>query len=145
MEFAETYRYEVIQSRRDRSRRALFWSRILGIVLMLTIAGVLRSEPDLRRALSTAGSDAILAIAGRNGAPTPAPMALPKGTDDQTVHVSTRPRDRIKVNRPTQSERTLGPQTGGSPTMPPDFANNVDPEALSNMVQQQLKQMRPRP
>ena len=132
MKFAETYRHEVIQSRRDRSRRALFWSRVLGIVLMLMIAAVLRSEPELRRALSTAGSDAILAMAGRVAAP--AGVDLPKGADDTAVQISARPRDRVKVNRP-----------GSIRPVQPDLAGGVDTEALSRMVQQQINQMPVRP
>ncbi|APE42768.1 hypothetical protein BOO69_04510 [Sulfitobacter alexandrii] len=71
MEFAETYRQEVLRSRQDRARRALFWSRVLGLVLMLTVAAVLRAEPELRRALATAGTDAILAVAGRQASAGP--------------------------------------------------------------------------
>ena len=76
MEFAQTYRHEVIQSRRDRSRRARFWSRIVGIVLMLTIAAVLKMEPDLRRALSEAGTNAILQIASKPDPISPATATL---------------------------------------------------------------------
>ncbi|MDD9719981.1 hypothetical protein PVW51_04725 [Sulfitobacter sp. PR48] len=131
MDFFETYRHEVLQSRRDRSRRALFWSRILGIVLMLTIAAILRAEPDLRRALTTAGSDAILAMMGRDAAATPqaSPAVLPQGAENNAVQVSTRPRDRVKVNRPTAG--ATGPA--------------LDPAAMANETGAQLQTLKPRP
>lgn len=131
MGFSETYRHEVLQSRRDRSRRALFWSRILGIVLMLTIAAILQAEPDLRRALTTAGSDAILAMMGRDAAATPhaSPAALPQGAENHAVQVSTRPRDRVKVNRPTTD--ATGPA--------------LDPAAMANETGAQLQTLKPRP
>jgi hypothetical protein len=132
MEFVETYRHEVIQSRRDRARRALFWSRILGIVLMLMIGAVLRAEPELRRALSTAGSDAILAMMGHSAA-TPQAV-LPKGADDNAVQISTRPRDRVKVNRPAQGLAKR-----------PEFAADLDIEDLSRSVGAQLNNMPVRP
>jgi len=131
MGFSETYRHEVLQSRRDRSRRALFWSRILGIVLMLTIAAILRAEPDLRRALTTAGSDAILAMMGRDAASTPqaTPVVLPQGAENNAVQVSTRPRDRVRVNRPTAG--ATGPA--------------LDPAAMANETGAQLQTLKPRP
>ncbi len=88
MAFEDIYRSEVLQSRRDRSRRSLFWARVLGIMLMLTIGLTLRSEPDLRRALMEAGMNGIARIAGRDsGTQVPQPAAL-GGL-----------RDRVKVNR----------------------------------------------
>jgi hypothetical protein len=83
MRFSETYQHEVIQSRRDRSRRAHFWSRLLGIVLMLTLGAILRSEPQLRQDLAIAGSDAILWVSGRVAQPAAsrnAPSAPPAPT-----------------------------------------------------------------
>ncbi len=131
MGFSETYRHEVLQSRRDRSRRALFWSRILGIVLMLTIAAILRAEPDLRRALTTAGSDAILAMMGRDATATPqaSPAALLQGAENNAVQVSSRPRDRVRVNRPTAD--ATGPA--------------LDPAAMANETGAQLQTLKPRP
>ncbi|QFT57374.1 hypothetical protein FIU94_00945 [Sulfitobacter sp. THAF37] len=138
MNFAETYRHEVLQSRRDRSRRALFWSRILGIVLMLTIGAVLRAEPDLRRALATAGSDAILAMTGRAAAAPAAPLSVPAAppqtAQDHGVRVATRPRDRVKVNRPANAQ-PVADATGPA----------IDPAALANEIGAQLQTMKPRP
>jgi len=62
MSFAETYKHEILQSRRDRSRRSMFWARILGLVLMLTIGAILRSEPQLRQGLMDAGIEAVLKL-----------------------------------------------------------------------------------
>ncbi|AXI41262.1 hypothetical protein [Sulfitobacter sp. SK011] len=91
MSFKETYRSEVLQSRRDRSRRAFFWGRILGLALMLTIGAILRSEPELRRALAGAGMDAIMAVAGARQAPQQVAQA--------TQSPTSLPKSRIKVNR----------------------------------------------
>lgn len=136
MEFAETYRHEVIASRRDRSRRALFWSRIVGIVLMLTVAAVLRAEPEFRKALTTAGSDAIIAMMGRHNPTAPQAGALSPPTDakEKTVQVSVRPRDRVKVNRPDLRQ-----------TAQKGFGEAIDAEALSREVGTQLQNMKLRP
>ncbi|OAN80658.1 hypothetical protein A8B82_01030 [Sulfitobacter sp. EhC04] len=133
MDFAETYRHEVIQSRRDRSRRALFWSRIVGILLVLTIAAILRVEPELRRALAIAGSDAIIAVMGRS-TPDTAQAALPQGAQGTQIQVSARPRDRVKVNRP-----------GQTPTAQPESAGQVDPQALAREIEKQFQNLNPRP
>jgi len=96
MRFREIYRTEVLQSRRDRSRRALFWSRVTGIALMLTIGAALRADPALRTALMNAGMNAMLRIADTQGT-----TQVPK---TQTAQASPTqgplPVSRIKINRP---------------------------------------------
>lgn len=90
IEFREIYRTEVLQSRRDRSRRAFFWARITGLTLLLTIGATLRSEPELRNAIAGAGMDAVMLIAGRSST---APRVSPEPTAENL------PTSRIKVNR----------------------------------------------
>ncbi len=90
MSFKETYRNEVLQSRRDRSRRAFFWARITGLVLLLTIGATLRSDPELGRALAVAGMDAVMDIAGNTQA-----AQMPQRGPDQTAM----PKSVVKVNR----------------------------------------------
>lgn len=89
-EFSEIYRTEVLQSRRDRSRRAFFWARIVGLALMLTIGATLRSEPELRSALARAGMDAVMTVAGRSQ-PDPRVAQISSSED--------LPKSRIKINR----------------------------------------------
>lgn len=89
-EFSDIYRAEVMQSRRDRSRRAFFWARIVGLALMLTIGATLRSEPELRSALARAGMDGVMAVAGRS---QPDPRVAQISPSEKL------PTSRIKVNR----------------------------------------------
>lgn len=97
MTFKDIYGHEVLQSRRDRSRRALFWSRIVGIVLMLTVGVVLRSEPDLRQALMTAGMNGVARFADQESATT---AATPTQVDHvPSVRQAGKPQDRLRVNR----------------------------------------------
>lgn len=70
MSFDETYQAEVLLSRRARSQRALFWAKIVGFVLMLTVGATLRSEPQMLRAIMGLGMDAI-----KTAGPTQAPPA----------------------------------------------------------------------
>ena len=86
----ESYRHEVLQSRRDRSRRAFFWARIFGLALMLTIGATLRSEPELRSALARAGMDAIKATINQT---------QPAQTAALAPINSSLPKSRVKVNR----------------------------------------------
>lgn len=95
MNYEDIYRDNVILSRRDRSRRALFWSRIVGVVLMLCIGVILRSEPQLRQDLMYAGMDAIAKVTGTKANPSPAALQVEAAAPQNTQ----RPRDRIKVNR----------------------------------------------
>jgi hypothetical protein len=108
MDFKETYRTEVMQSRRDRSRRAFFWARFFGLALMLTIGATLRSEPELRKALASAGMDAVMAVAGRTQNSQTAALA------PQSASL---PKSHFKVNR------------FSSPVETPD--QSVDPDALA--------------
>ncbi len=91
MSFSETYHAEVLQSRRDRSRRAMFWARILGLVLVLTIGAILRSEPALRSALADVGMTAIMRVTGNGASQQAATQAAPT--------TSALPVSRVKVNR----------------------------------------------
>ena len=90
MSFAETYKHETLQSRRDRSRRAMFWARVLGLMLMLTIGAILRSEPQLRQDLMNAGINGILKLTKRDQ-PQIAGSPLPTNTQGNAV---------IRINRP---------------------------------------------
>jgi len=90
MSFGETYKHETLQSRRDRSRRSMFWARILGLVLMLTIGAILRSEPQLRRDLMNAGINGILKLTKRDQ-PQFANAPLPTSTQGNGA---------IRINRP---------------------------------------------
>lgn len=102
MAFADTYREQVIQSRQDRARKALFWSRIVGLALMLTVAFVLRVEPAIRTAFAEAGMELMTRMTGKQ-----APAQTASLTSEQNAATapaqSTLPRDRVKVNRGTTS------------------------------------------
>ncbi len=83
MSFEETYQAEVLQSRRTRSQRALFWAKIVGFALMLTIGAVLRSEPQLRQAIMGLGMDAIKTASDTKSPAQSAPSGVPiAGTPD---------------------------------------------------------------
>ncbi len=79
MSFGDTYKEEVLQSRRTRSQRAGFWAKVVSFVLMIVVAATLRSEPELRHALIAAGTDGVLSVTGRQStsAPVSTPTALP--------------------------------------------------------------------
>ena len=97
MTLADTYREQVVQSRQDRARKALFMSRIVGLILMLLIAFVLRVEPNLRTAFAEAGMDLMTKMTGRDA---------PTQTAEATPAQSTLPRDRVKVNRGAPSAQS---------------------------------------
>lgn len=104
MGFAETYHDAVVLSRRDRSRRAMFWARILGVVLMLTCAAILRAEPDLRRALTGAGMDAVTRLAGLQAAPERAEAPEALAAPVTPVTPAGLPASTVKVNRFGQTQ-----------------------------------------
>jgi len=103
--FKEIYQNEVLQSRRDRSRRAFFWARIVGLALMITIGATLRSEPEMRQMIATAGMDAVMRMAGR---------APPAQTAALAPESSALPKSVVKVNRfgtdAQAQDQTLDPQ-----------------------------------
>lgn len=66
MSFSDTYKEEVLQSRRTRSQRAGFWAKVVSFVLMIMVAATLRSEPELRQAVVAAGTDTVLKVTGRD-------------------------------------------------------------------------------
>jgi len=125
MSFQDVYHNEVLVSRRTRSQRASFWAKILGVVLMIVIGATLRSEPQLRQALVTAGMDGVAAVSGQVQSSRTEPSAaaqtfqLPdvsqmKAMLTQSKHaqaqyaqadiavqtqVVARPRDAVRVNR----------------------------------------------
>ncbi|MGJ8617755.1 MAG: hypothetical protein ACSHWS_13020 [Sulfitobacter sp.] len=109
--FKEIYQNEVLQSRRDRSRRAFFWARIVGLALMITIGAILRSEPQLRQMIATAGMDAVMRMAGRQ---QPAQTAQPAQTVALAPERSAMPKSVVKVNRlgteDPRQDQTLDPQ-----------------------------------
>lgn len=104
MSFADTYREQVVQSRQDRARKALFLSRIVGVILMIAIAFVLRVEPALRTAIAEAGMDLMTQMTGR-AAPVQTAAA------DTDLAQSQRPRDRVKVNRGSVSDAQTASQS----------------------------------
>lgn len=124
MSFAGTYHEEVLASRRDRSRRAFFWAKVTSILLMLTIAVTLRVEPDLRRLILTAGTDAIMRGAGANETSDVADLPG-RQVAAPSAQGSSLPRSRIKVNRPAPSPQS---DTG--------FGSPVDIRQLSSQLQQ---------
>ena len=90
LDFSSTYRNQVLQSRQDRSRRAIFWSRIVGVLLMLTIGVILRSEPEIRADLTNAGMDFIARLSGQETVASAA----------EVPQINTRQlEDKVKVNR----------------------------------------------
>lgn len=107
MTFNDLYRDNVILSRRDRSRRALFWARITGLALMLCVGAILRSEPQLRQDLMVAGMDVIAGATGRHAKPAARTAPAVGPTDTAPILAAApaapeavkRPRDRVKVNR----------------------------------------------
>ncbi len=101
MSLSEIYRHEVLQSRRDRSRRAFFWARIMGLALMLTIGATLRSEPQLRSAIARAGMDVVLKASG----PAQSTQTASLAPDSSTL-----PTSRVKVNRFGTPAATPGQQ-----------------------------------
>lgn len=110
MAFADTYREQVVQSRQDRARKAMFWSRIVGLALMLLIAFVLRVEPAIRTAFAETGMDLMTRMTGRD-----APAQTASATSAQPASTapaqSTLPRDRVKVNRGTTSNAQTSSQS----------------------------------
>lgn len=74
MSFAETYNHEVIETRRIRAQRARFWAKLISLLLMITIAAVLRSEPQLRSALMGAAVDGVTALRGETASAQAAPI-----------------------------------------------------------------------
>ena len=64
MGFQETYREEVIASRRSRGRTAVFLGRLIGVGLMLATVAVMQREPGLRLALIDAGAQAVARVIG---------------------------------------------------------------------------------
>lgn len=117
MSFADIYNHQVFESRRTRSQRAQFWARVVSLALMLMVGVVLRTEPDLRRALAEAGMSAVMQVTGRS---TALAAAQDPAADPSTI---TRPKDRIKVNRPA-TDASLSTQS--------------DTQGLANQVQGRL-------
>ena len=113
MQFADTYQHEVMKSRQIRSQRAKFWARITGLVLMLTIGAILRSEPQLRQDLLRVGVDAVLMVSGRDSQPTS--LAEIETAQNQA--------SQIRVNR-------LIPSTGENDSMPRQGARKIPARLL---------------
>ncbi|WP_386625464.1 hypothetical protein [Sulfitobacter geojensis] len=103
MSFRDIYSNEVLESRLARSQRARFWGKVVSIVLMLTVAVTLRTEPQLRSALVSAAMAGAMQVTGRS-VPATSPdltaafQAVPANTPPPAS--GTRVRDRIKINRP---------------------------------------------
>ena len=94
MTFSENYRYEVLQSRRTRRTRALFWAKVLSLLLMILVAVTMRSEPHLRQALTSAAMEAAMNVAG-------------KVTQAQAEPSASVPDDMDRVPDPSQMMRYL--------------------------------------
>lgn len=106
MSFSDTYRHEVYLSRKDRSRRALFWAKVISFVLMVTIGATLRAEPELRRVLMDAGMDAVTSFANLNKPDTAGTVSASAArdvswgqNDDPTLAAPRVPVSGVKVNR----------------------------------------------
>jgi hypothetical protein len=117
MSFQDVYHNEVLLSRRTRSQRSHFWAKVVGVVLMVIIGATLRSEPQLRQALFTAGMDGVAAASGAVQAPSQVSQPayqLPDTSQMQGMFAQTqnaqpgapvqtkvvaRPRDAVRVNR----------------------------------------------
>ena len=153
MGFADTYREEVLQSRRIRSRRVLFWSRIVGLALVILIAAILRAEPDLRRALLTAGMNTAARVTGIGGEAGPTlAFANPQNASREAfpgispatnpLPPSNLPRSQVKVNR-----HNHGPafQSSGSNAINPRSfdAGDIDPQSLIEQVTHALSGIQP--
>ncbi|WP_281991355.1 hypothetical protein [Sulfitobacter geojensis] len=113
MSFRDVYSNEVLESRRARSQRARFWGKVVSIVLMLTVAVTLRTEPQLRSALVSAAMAGAMQLTGRS-VPATSPdftaafQAIP--ADTPLPASDTRVRDRIKINRPGSDANTAPQQ-----------------------------------
>lgn len=59
MDFKETFSAEVYRSRMIRSQRALFWAKVTGFLLVLSVGASMRVEPALRTAVANAGMSAM--------------------------------------------------------------------------------------
>jgi hypothetical protein len=110
MSFRDTYSNEVLESRRTRSQRARFWGKVVSIVLMVTVAVTLRTEPQLRSALVSAAMAGVMQVTGRS-VPASSPdfttafQAIPVATS--AAEGSKRVRDKIKINRPGSNVDTV--------------------------------------
>lgn len=113
MSFRDVYSNEVLESRRARSQRARFWGKVVSIVLMLTVAVTLRTEPQLRGALVSAAMAGAMQLTGRS-VPATSPnftAAFQANPADTPLPASdTRVRDRIKINRPVSDANTAPQQ-----------------------------------
>lgn len=87
------YRDAILQSRCDRSRRALFLAKLVGLLLMIMVGATLRSEPALRNALLFAAMDAVRPASEDHARPDAATQTRP------AIARSSGFEDRIKVNR----------------------------------------------
>lgn len=93
MSFADTYREEVVESRRARGRTARFVGRLIGFVLALAFMATLQSQPELRQAMMEAGMRGVGAVMGVDVATSDEGSELaPRGT-------TTLPRSRVPVIR----------------------------------------------
>ncbi len=144
MTFLENYRYEVLQSRRTRRTRALFWAKVLSLMLMILFAVTLRSEPQLRQALTSAAMETAMKVAGRVAQPQAAPgplmpdatgrvpdpsqmmrylPTLMDGMDKETqgfAEETTPATERIRINRPEPAgDRSTGFKRVLAPTAAP--------------------------
>ncbi|MFY0646769.1 hypothetical protein [Sulfitobacter geojensis] len=99
MSFRDVYSNEVLESRRARSQRARFWGKVVSIVLMLTVAVTLRTEPQLRSALVSAAMAGAMQVTGRS-VPATSPDFTAASANTPPPASGTRVRDRIKINRP---------------------------------------------
>ncbi|MGC1503094.1 MAG: hypothetical protein WA782_03035 [Sulfitobacter sp.] len=127
MSFRDIYSNEVLESRRTRSQRARFWGKIVSILLMLTVAVTLRTEPQLRGALISAAMAGAMHVTGRSvpasSPDVPVAFAAPPHSSPEPVG-NTKIRDRIKVNRP------------GSSSAPVHAPARVDVQSLMPEVQE---------
>ena len=110
MSFAETMTLEIRQSRRDRSRRALFCAKLMGICLVLLVGDILRTEPEFRAALMNNGINGMVQLMGREAPQSVEPQDATPQNARQSPNVL--PRSTVKVNRSSGSANaTSTPQT----------------------------------
>lgn len=155
MSFAETYSHELLETRRIRSQRARFWSKIVSLALMLTLGAVFYSEPQLRFALMQAGTKGVMQLTGRSAAGASDAPALPGGGDlsglqnllqaaqQQSAAPNTSPRPTVVINRggdSTPGQPRFQRVGNGEEQAPVQGLN--DPSAMAEQVSRLLEQFK---
>lgn len=93
MSFADTYREEVVESRRARGRSARFFGRLIGFVLALGFMATMQTQPELRQELINVGMRGVGAVMGIDVA------ANAENPQSVAPSASPLPRSRVPVTR----------------------------------------------